>query len=41
MCFERAVTAAAYRDQVQQKLHAKVGQLTMEKDFLVTALGPG
>jgi len=28
-------------DQVQQKLHAKIGQLTMEKDFLASALGHG
>ncbi len=28
-------------EQVQQKLHAKIGQLTMEKDFLANALGPG
>ncbi|GJL54395.1 MAG: transposase [Nitrospirales bacterium] len=29
------------QDQVQQKLHAKIGQLTMEKDFLANALGHG
>jgi transposase len=28
-------------EQIQQKLHAKIGQLTMEKDFLATALGHG
>jgi len=32
---------AATHDQVQQKLHAKIGQLTMEKDFLAHALGHG
>ncbi len=33
--------AAADHEQSQQKLHAKIGQLTMEKDFLATALGAG
>jgi hypothetical protein len=28
-------------EQLQQKLHAKIGQLTMEKDVLPTALGHG
>jgi len=32
---------AATQEQVQQKLHAKIGQLTMEKDFLAHALGHG
>ena len=32
---------AADHEQVQQKLHAKIGQLTMEKDFLANALGHG
>ena len=32
---------ASDHEQLQQKLHAKIGQLTMEKDFLATALGHG
>ena len=32
---------AAMQEHVQQKLHAKIGQLTMEKDFLAHALGHG
>jgi transposase len=32
---------AADHQQLQQKLHARMGQLTMEKDFLATALGHG
>jgi len=39
--FGAAVLDAANHDQVQQKLHAKIGQLTMEKDFLANALGHG
>ena len=39
--FGAHVTAAADQEQIQQKLHAKIGQLTMEKDFLATALRPG
>lgn len=39
--FGANVAAAANHEQIQQKLHAKIGQLTMEKDFLATALGPG
>jgi transposase-like protein len=39
--FGAHVAAAVDQEQVQQKLHAKIGQLTMEKDFLATALGPG
>jgi transposase-like protein len=39
--FGASVIAAADQEQVQQKLHAKIGQLTMEKDFLATALGAG
>ena len=39
--FGAAVLDAANQDQMQQKLHAKIGQLTMEKDFLATALGHG
>ena len=31
----------ATHEQVQQKLHAKIGQLTMEKDFFASALGHG
>lgn len=30
---------AVTHEQMQQKLHAKIGQLTMEKDFLASALG--
>ena len=32
---------AVTHEQVQQKLHAKIGKLTMEKDFLASALGHG
>ena len=39
--FGAAVLDAANHDQVQQKLHAKIGQLTMEKDFLANAFGHG
>ncbi len=39
--FGASAAAAADQEQVQQKLHAKIGQLTMEKDFLANALGPG
>ena len=39
--FGASLVAAADHEQVQQKLHAKIGQLTREKDFLATALGPG
>lgn len=39
--FEAAVADAATHEQVQQKLHAKIGPLTMEKDFLANVLGPG
>jgi len=28
-------------DRIQQKLHTKIGQWTMEKDFLANALGQG
>ncbi len=35
------VAAAADHEQMQQKLHAKIRPLTMEKDFLATALGSG
>jgi len=34
-------TATATHDQGQQKFHAKIGQLTMEKDCLASALGHG
>ena len=37
--FGAAVVEAANHEQAQQKLHAKIGQLTMEKDFLANALG--
>ena len=39
--FWSGVPDAADHEQIQQKLHAKIGQLTMEKDFLATALGHG
>lgn len=39
--FGASAAVAADQDQVQQKLHAKIGQFTMEKDFLATALGSG
>jgi transposase len=39
--FGASVAAAADHEQVQQRLHAKIGQLTMEKDFLASALGHG
>lgn len=37
--FGAAVRDAAHHDQ--QQLHAKIGPLTMEKDFLANALGHG
>ena len=37
--FGAGMGEAATHEQVQQKLHAKIGQLTMEKDFLAHALG--
>jgi len=37
--FGTGLAEAADHEQVQQKLHAKIGQLTMEKDFLANALG--
>lgn len=39
--FGAGVAEAANHEQAQQKLHAKIGQLTMEKDFLANALGHG
>ena len=39
--FGAGMVEAATQEQVQQKLHAKIGQLTMEKDFLAHALGHG
>ena len=39
--FGADTTDATTHDQLQQKLHAKIGQLTMEKDFLANALGHG
>jgi len=36
-----SLVAAADHEQILQKLHAKIGQLTMEKDVLATALGSG
>ena len=35
------VNEAADQAQMQQQLHAKMGHLTMGKDFLATALGHG
>ena len=41
-CVFGAGTAdAATHAQVQQKLHTKIGELTMEKDSLASALGHG
>jgi transposase-like protein len=39
--FGAGLAEAADHEQVQQQLHAKIGQLTMEKDFLAHALGHG
>ncbi len=39
--FGADVADTADHDRIQQKLHAKIGQLTMEKDFLANALGHG
>ena len=39
--FGSGLAEAATQEQRQQQLHAKIGQLTMEKDFLATALGSG
>jgi transposase len=39
--FGTGTTDATNHEQLQQKLHAKIGQLTMEKDFLASALGHG
>lgn len=39
--FGAGLADASDHEQLQQKLHAKIGQLTMEKDFLATALGHG
>lgn len=37
--FGAGLAVAATQEQRQQQLHAKIGQLTMEKDFLAHALG--
>ncbi|MDH5700120.1 MAG: helix-turn-helix domain-containing protein [Nitrospirota bacterium] len=37
--FGSGLAEAATQEQRQQPLHAKIGQLTMEKDFLAHALG--
>ena len=37
--FGSGLAEAATQEQRQQQLHAKIGQLTMEKDFLAHALG--
>ncbi len=39
--FGAGLGEAGTQEQIQQKLHAKIGQLTMEKDFLAHALGHG
>jgi len=39
--FGAHIATTVDHEQVQQQLHAKIGQLTMEKDFLATALGSG
>ena len=36
--FGASMADTATHDQMQQKLHAKIGQLTMEKEFLANAL---
>lgn len=37
--FGAGAVEAAHAERETQTLHAKIGQLTMEKDFLSTALG--
>lgn len=37
--FGAGAVEAAHAERETQKLHAKIGQLTMEQDFLSTALG--
>ena len=37
--FGAGAIEAAYSERETQQLHAKIGQLTMEKDFLSKALG--
>jgi transposase-like protein len=37
--FSKGAADAGDTDQEKQKLHAKIGQLTMENDFLSKALG--
>ena len=39
--FGSGLAETATQEQRQQQLHAKIGQLTMEKDFLAHALGHG
>lgn len=39
--FGAGLGETATHEEAQQKLHAKIGQLTMEKDFLAHALGHG
>lgn len=39
--FGASLVAAADYEQAQKKLHAKIEPLTMEKDFLANAIGPG
>jgi len=38
---KKASRSQAARDAEIKELHAKIGQLTMERDFLATVLGPG
>ena len=39
--FSKSMAEAGDTEQEMQKLHAKIGQLTMENDFLSKALGRG
>ena len=41
LVFGAGTVHGADHEQLQQKLHAKIAQVTMEKDFLATALGHG
>ena len=41
LVFGAGTADTATHEQVQRPLHAKIGQLTMEKDCLATALGHG
>ena len=39
MCSAPVQSKRAHSERETQQLHAKIGQLTMEKDFLSKALG--